>query len=132
VPVPTLVSVFNRVEIWNERNDIIGIEHELTTWAADLLRDFPTVRRMPVGDREPETWRGKYIWCGHPEGQGMAYFIPSFLFAALKAGEYMPQGYPEPGHIESMAYDTPDLARDALAVAVCEVARQMHEKAVPV
>jgi uncharacterized protein (TIGR02996 family) len=93
-------------------------DHILTPYAADLLARHPNLERVEVGDREPEEHRSvgqgtvNYSWYAEGFADDRAT-IPLFIHERLRGGQ-------EGLSALRRAYDTADLARDALARAVCE------------
>lgn len=97
----------------NCRCNRTGVVSVLTDWARGVPRAHP-VTRWEIVDREPwnlEGGRWRY-WC---DGEPRESAIPALVFHEMQAA------HPAKG----VWYDSPELARDALALAVGRVARRL-------
>lgn len=95
----------------------------LAPWILRVFTHHPTIRRVPLVDGVPfydhaqgHGWRRATVF---PAGEtwGALSDIPTFLFDALRGGDYLEVG-------RSRTYRAAELATDALAEAVADVVRE--------
>lgn len=127
VPVPTMESVLRKVTLTRFRgpgatNPYREDEWQPTAYVRALFATHPLVTRVVVRDREPY-WNGSgYCWYhpARPHASGAvpeSANVPDFLWGRLTQ------------HLTRLVpYPTPELARDALARALCDVLRALYAK----
>lgn len=128
VEVPTLGAVLERVQT------ITGVTWLPTDWSLTLLRDYPTVRRVRVGDREPYTFT-EDTGSSSFDGRQWSSWLPIGARGQTTDASQVPLPIVElmlsAGAVRSRGgaarFPIPEAAVDALALAVCRVLHKLSK-----